>query len=138
LDSSEGTSLFAQLGVLNASKGVTIFALPGTDPTSLYFNFGANSTKANPWVNNTLVREAFSYALNKTALVSSVFYGFAQVNWAPLAPENYAYDYNLTQYSYNVTKANALLDRAGYPRGADGTRFTATMAVPIGNDEELV
>ena len=43
----------------------------------------------------------------------------------------------LSEYTYNPEDAEALLDEAGYPRGADGTRFSFTVAVDPSVDMEL-
>ena len=39
-----------------------------------------------------------------------------------LSPESWAYDGNVTTYSYDPEKARQLLDQAGYPAGKDGMR----------------
>ncbi|MGM9615176.1 MAG: ABC transporter substrate-binding protein [Oscillospiraceae bacterium] len=43
----------------------------------------------------------------------------------------------LDEYTYDPEGAEALLDAAGYPRGADGTRFTFTVALDPSADMEL-
>jgi len=39
-----------------------------------------------------------------------------------LSPESWAYEGNVTSYSYDPQKARQLLDQAGYPAGKDGMR----------------
>ena len=39
-----------------------------------------------------------------------------------LSPENWAYDGDVTHYSYDPEKARQLLDQAGYPAGGNGMR----------------
>lgn len=54
-----------------------------------------------------------------------MFLGYATNSTGPVpknAPQFYTPDVKL--YDFNVDKANALLDEAGYPRGADGNRFS--------------
>ena len=86
--------------------------------------------------NNTLVREAVSYAIDYQAIISDVFAGHA-IQWVgPVPPGFQNYDQataGLTPYQFNATKAAELLAQAGYvsklPGGAvlnpGGTRFPA-------------
>ena len=75
----------------------------------------------NPYVNpefsNIYVREAISYAINYTGIISSVFSGLAQ-QWIGPVPPGFPY-YNqttsgLSQYTYDPTVAAQLLAKAGY------------------------
>ncbi len=73
---------------------------------------------------NQKVRQAISYAIDRQFVVDTVFLGYAATSTGPVpknAPEFYTAD--VAAYNFDVAKANALLDEAGYPRGADGTRF---------------
>ena len=67
--------------------------------------------------NNTLVREAVSYAINYQAIIDDVFAGNA-IQWVgPVPPGFQNYDQataGLTPYQFNATKAAELLARAGY------------------------
>jgi peptide/nickel transport system substrate-binding protein len=38
------------------------------------------------------------------------------------------------KYPFDLKKANSLLDEAGYPKGADGTRFSLRLSFEAGND----
>lgn len=70
------------------------------------------------------VRRAIAHAIDRKFVVETVFLGYATAATGPVpknAPEFYTPD--VPVYGYDVEKANALLDEAGYPRGADGTRF---------------
>lgn len=71
------------------------------------------------------VRQAIAHAIDKKLVVDTVFLGYATNSTGPVpknAPQFYTPDVKL--YDFNVDKANALLDEAGYPRGADGNRFS--------------
>jgi len=70
------------------------------------------------------VRQAIAHAIDKQFVVDTIFLGYAETSTGPIpknAPEFYTDD--VETYPFDVAKANALLDEAGYPRGADGTRF---------------
>src|SRR5690606_28739325 len=70
------------------------------------------------------VRQAIAHAINRRQVIDTVFLGYATESTGPVpknAPEFYSSDVEV--YDYDVTKANELLDEAGYKRGPDGTRF---------------
>ncbi|WP_048646840.1 ABC transporter substrate-binding protein [Nitratireductor soli] len=70
------------------------------------------------------VRQAIAHAIDKNFVVDTVFLGFAEAATGPV-PQNAPEFYNpeTPEYAFDIDKANALLDEAGHPRGADGTRF---------------
>jgi peptide/nickel transport system substrate-binding protein len=71
------------------------------------------------------VRQAIAHAIDKDFVVKTIFLGYAATATGPVpknAPEFYSAD--VPTYPFDVAKANALLDSAGYPRGAGGVRFS--------------
>jgi peptide/nickel transport system substrate-binding protein len=70
------------------------------------------------------VRQAIAHAIDKDFVVKTVFLGYAAASTGPV-PKNdpQFYTPDVETYPFDVAKANALLDEAGYKRGADGTRF---------------
>lgn len=71
------------------------------------------------------VRQAIAHAIDRQFVVDTVFLGYAAASTGPVpknAPQFYTADVPL--YEFDVAKANALLDAAGYAKGADGTRFS--------------
>ena len=72
------------------------------------------------------MRKAIRQALDPQFLVDTVFLGFgADVATGPVpqtATDFYTDDKTL--YTFDTAAAEAALDAAGYPRGADGTRFS--------------
>lgn len=70
------------------------------------------------------VRQAIAHVIDKQFLVDTVFQGYAQTLTGPVNPavaEFYTPD--VETYPLDIEAAEKLLDDAGYPRGADGTRF---------------
>lgn len=70
------------------------------------------------------VRQAIAHAINRKQVIDTVFLGYATESTGPVpknAPEFYTSD--VAVYDYDIEKANALLDEAGFTRGADGNRF---------------
>ena len=70
------------------------------------------------------VRQAIAHAIDKDFVVKTIFLGYAKPATGPV-PQNdkQFYTADVPTYPFDVAKANALLDEAGYKRGADGTRF---------------
>ena len=71
------------------------------------------------------VRQAIAHAIDRKFVVDTIFLGYAAVSTGPVpknAPE--FYDADVPTYDFDVAKANALLDEAGYAKDADGKRFS--------------
>ena len=70
------------------------------------------------------VRQAIAHAIDRKFVVDTIFLGYAAASTGPVpknAPE--FYDADVPTYDFDVAKANALLDEAGYAKDADGKRF---------------
>ncbi|SFZ81906.1 peptide/nickel transport system substrate-binding protein [Devosia enhydra] len=74
---------------------------------------------------NVEVRRAIAHAIDKQFVIDTIFLGYAKPATG-LVPQNAPEFYNpdVPQYDFDVAKANELLDAAGYPRGANGVRFS--------------
>jgi peptide/nickel transport system substrate-binding protein len=81
--------------------------------------------------NNTLVRQAIAYAIPYNQILQQAEYG-AATQLTSIVPNN-AYGYNGSYYPYtqNITKAKALLTKAGYPNG-----FSATLQIQSGFSDQ--
>ncbi|MFL6705743.1 MAG: ABC transporter substrate-binding protein [Paraburkholderia graminis] len=87
----------------------------------------------NPVLKNLRVRQAIASAIDREVIRKVIFYGYATPLASPIIPSSPYYDPAPTPYPYDVERANALLDAAGFPRKADGTRFALTVdPLPIG------
>ena len=75
-------------------------------------------------LSNLLVRQAIAYAINRTDISLKATLGNAPVADFVIDPDLVPPPSNLIHYDRNLTLANQLLDQAGYPRKADGSRFT--------------
>ena len=89
---------------------------PGTTYKYLSFNFRDSRLR------DVRVRRAIAYSIDRNTIVNSMLRGTGRVATGMLAPENWAYDGNVTGYSYDLDQARQLLDQAGYPAGPDGLR----------------
>jgi peptide/nickel transport system substrate-binding protein len=81
----------------------------------------------NPYLKNVLVRRAFAHAINKQVVLDLIWYGYGQIANGPIVPSLKPFHANdLPVYAFDPKKAEALLDQAGFPRGANGVRFKLT------------
>lgn len=71
------------------------------------------------------VRQALVYGLDRESAVFAYSQGYAQVIDVPQSQLSWAYPdtSKVTHYAYNLEKAKALLDEAGWVVGADGYRY---------------
>jgi peptide/nickel transport system substrate-binding protein len=83
------------------------------------------------------VRQALAYAMDRDAIAKRAFLGYAKVGRSVMHSGLVQYfDPNVPAYHTDIAKANGLLDAAGVPRGADGTRFSLRMTWATGRDVE--
>lgn len=93
-----------------------------------YKNFSMN-TQREPF-NNKLVRQAINCCVDRETIREVVYNGQGDVRYLPLVETSPFYPEDLeSYYAYDLEKAKALLEEAGY---ADG--FTFTLTVNIGID----
>lgn len=75
------------------------------------------------------VRQAIAHALSREQIRKIAFYGYAIPTVAPVSKLSFP-RFHLDAadpYPYDVEKANALLDAAGYPRKGGGNRFELSL-----------
>lgn len=77
------------------------------------------------------VRQAFYHGLDRQFILDRVYFGQGSVSTGPISRQmTWAYTPDVKAYPYDVAAANELLDAAGYPAGADGSRLTITFTHP--------
>ena len=70
------------------------------------------------------VRRALAHAIDRDFVVRTIFRGIASASQGPVPKYDRVFHApDLAGYGFNPARANALLDEAGYPRDAGGTRF---------------
>lgn len=80
----------------------------------------------NPVLRNLKVRQALAHAIDRQAVINNVLFGKGVIINNPVVSLTFGtelYNPSVRQYEHDPAKANRLLDEAGYPRGASGTRF---------------
>jgi peptide/nickel transport system substrate-binding protein len=98
----------------------------GPGSTVYYMNFNA----ADPLLADKRVRQAIALSIDRAAIVEALWRGHARLaagtllppgNWAAAPSES------LAQYPHDPSRAQALLEAAGYKAGVDGVRIHLTL-----------
>jgi len=119
-----------QKEIIDQSGTATVKSVHGTRRMYVGFNFSPSfaGTPGGAAIQKKAVRQALEYAVDVPTLC-------AQILQMPCermtGPANLG-DPNMKPYPYDPDKAEALLDAAGYKRGADGVRFHVTLQGPNG------
>lgn len=111
----------ADIAKLKADPNIEVLEKPGLNVGYLALNM----TKAP--LDNQKVRQALNHAINKQAIIESVYQGFGQVAKNPLPPTMWSYNDDVKDYDYNPEKAKALLKEAGFENGFE----TELWAMPV-------
>lgn len=107
-----------------------------------YSFFGYNLR--NPLLADKRVRLAFGYALNRQEMLGSFFNNQGTIISGPFAPGSWAYNLDVKPLPYDPKKSIALLQEAGFKRGADGImqkdgkKLELSLMVPIEKESEAV
>ncbi len=83
---------------------------------------GIFNVRSKPY-SDVAVRQAIAHAINRGFIRDNVDKGFTIKMLGPVPPASPLYDPGLTDYDYDPALANKMLDAAGYPKDASGTRF---------------
>ncbi|MDQ3930635.1 MAG: peptide ABC transporter substrate-binding protein, partial [Chloroflexota bacterium] len=129
LDAATGEGFTMPTDGLEQLGGVqTVEYVPGLRWERIDFDLGS------PVLRDRAVREAIITGINRQKIVNDTLRGKGTVLHTPLPPasplslqnqafaQQWADKLKLPQYAYDVTKANAILDGAGWVKGPDGIR----------------
>jgi peptide/nickel transport system substrate-binding protein len=122
-----------QVAAVNASPVAEVIAVQGTSRVFMGFNMGAAFDGVEGGaqaIRDTAVRVALQYAVDVPTICASLLNTECARATGMVNPPN-AHP-TLEPYPYDPETAERLLDEAGWPRGADGVRFTLTLQVPSG------
>ncbi len=108
---------------LEGERGLKVERGPGS--VVVYANFNVN----DPVLKDRRVRQAMACAMDRQAIVDSIWRGQAKLaqtllpagHWAAASPADMA------SYPHDVERAKRLLDEAGFHAGADGVRVRITL-----------
>jgi peptide/nickel transport system substrate-binding protein len=90
---------------------------PGSEIAYIVFNL------RNPYLGDVHVRRAIALAINRPLIIRSLLRGQARPANSLLPAQHWAWTGDTEKYPYDPAAANALLDEAGYKRGANKIRF---------------
>ena len=114
----KGRAVFAPAG------GVEALMLNSADPVAVVDGERASAKSKHPLLSDPAVRQALSLLVDRDSIQKFVYGRAARVTAQYLnAPDRFRS--NSRQPEFNVDKANALLDAAGWVRGSDGIRAKA-------------
>lgn len=121
---------------LPAADLARLAALPGTVVKKTAYSGTAWMAFFNlrsPITGNKMVRKALAHAIDRGFIRETTLPGTGHAMVGPLWPSSPLYNTALTDYALDIAKANALLDEAGLPRSADGSRFEMRLVWQSGN-----
>lgn len=86
--------------------------------TQLFFNY------ENPIFADKRVRQAIAHAIDLPLFLETVWYGYGKISPTVVSPYlTKFHDPSIPPYPFDAALSEKLLDEAGFPRKADGTRF---------------
>ncbi len=80
----------------------------------LMMGVNCHPNKTDPLARDVRVRKAVAYGIDYDTIINLAYLGYAEKADSWIYPELPSHNPNLPQYEYNVTKANEILDAAGY------------------------
>lgn len=108
-----------QINPRDYDRVVNTSGFAGTETDGGHWYWLMTNDKSKP-LDNPLVRQAISYAIDRKALAKTLFFGHAKpILGGPIPPWSWAYDASTNRIppSGDVTEAKRLLQQAGYPNG---------------------
>ena len=107
--------------VITLGGGIEHMQLNNTDPWTEVDGERSSLETRHPILSDRAVREAISLVIDKKSIQDHIYgrIGIATANYIN-NPERFRS--STTSYEFNVDKANAVLDKAGWVRGPDGIR----------------
>ncbi|MCC6305088.1 MAG: ABC transporter substrate-binding protein [Rhodobacteraceae bacterium] len=109
------------LARLDAIDGISVIP-GGYEGITYHITLEINHRRAE--LANPLVRQALAHAIDRNFIVDVIFLGYATASTGPVpSTARDFYTADVPTYPFDPERAERLLDEAGYPRGADGTRF---------------
>ncbi|HUH92933.1 MAG TPA: glutathione ABC transporter substrate-binding protein GsiB [Casimicrobiaceae bacterium] len=109
---------YEQAEILKTKPDIELVAAP-----SIILRYLSMNTQQKPF-DNPKVRQAIAYAINKEALAKVAFNGYATPAEG-VAPQGVEYAVNIHEWPYDLAKAKALMQEAGYANGFETELWSA-------------
>ncbi|HEY8298730.1 MAG TPA: peptide ABC transporter substrate-binding protein [Candidatus Baltobacteraceae bacterium] len=104
---------------INRFRAMTPFV---TDAQPDYYYRHIDFNLSHPALKEQAVREALRYATDRDAIINKIYSGVGNRQDQPAAKVAAYYDPKIPIVPFDIAKANALLDKAGWTLGRDGVR----------------
>ena len=104
----------------DAQESDAVQALQWSAPDNGVMYFGFNTRLE--MFSETAVRQALNYALDKELITQELTYGLGSRATGMYLPTSWAYNPDVEKFEFDVDRARALLDEAGWAEGDDGVR----------------
>ncbi|HTG47859.1 MAG TPA: ABC transporter substrate-binding protein [Actinomycetota bacterium] len=107
---------------LKGDSGLTVYDGPGLQFRDFIINSSPHKTQ-NLELLDPRVRMAMEYAIDRTSIVQTAWLGYAKPGATILPPAAGIWsDPSIKPLPFDIDKANAILDAAGYAKGSGGIR----------------
>ena len=110
---------------LKGVAGLKVLRQPG------YFFNHVDFNTSHPIVGEKAVRTALRYALDRQLLRDKIGHGFGIVQESMLPPTHPAFNPHIAKIPFDLAKANAILEGAGWKRASDGIRVKSGARLSI-------
>lgn len=94
----------------------TVVKAPGSPVETFSLNLGL------PVFQDKIVRHALYLAIDKASIIDALYFGLPVETESYMPQQAYYYNPDLPKHEFNIDKANAMLEGAGWKKGADGVR----------------
>jgi peptide/nickel transport system substrate-binding protein len=115
---------------IEGEEGMTVFERATNNIGYLGFNM-----EKEPF-DDVLVRQALNHAVDKEALIETLFAGLAEPAKNIIPPDYLGYNDNVDEYEYDPDRAMELLEEAGYADGLEFDLWTMPVARPYMPDPQ--
>ena len=115
---------FPRLAEMAADKGwITGVGGPALGSQFVTFNFNNPDPVKREWFRNDGFRRAFVYAMDRDAIIESLYNGLGSPLYGPVSPSSGFYypEIEKFDYKYSITRARLQLRRGGFDWLPDGT-----------------
>jgi peptide/nickel transport system substrate-binding protein len=92
----------------------------------------------DPILSRRDVRQALAFATDREALLRYLLHGQAKLAAGVLSPDHWAAESNVIQYPYDPSRAEQLLDAAGFSRKQGGVRLHLTLKCSTDEQARLI
>lgn len=101
------TGVVPEIARMRKNTGLTVYEVKGAQADFIQINVGRGPLK------DARVRRALSYGINRQEISQVVYFGLAGPGASPILPASSFHERNVEQYTYNPSRAKALLAEAG-------------------------